>query len=85
MREEIFMTKKDELVTIKAQTIDPTLTVEQVRQQLIEQGKKNGQLSHEEIADKLSNFQMDADQMDEFFDEINAQEIQLINEKDSND
>ncbi|AQL56066.1 RNA polymerase sigma factor RpoD [Abyssicoccus albus] len=79
------MTKKDELVTIKAQTIDPTLTVEQVRQQLIEQGKKNGQLSHEEIADKLSNFQMDADQMDEFFDEINAQEIQLINEKDSND
>src|SRR5699024_9545115 len=42
-------------------------------------------LSHEEVADKLQNFDMDSDQMDEFFDMINDNDIQLVNEKDSSD
>lgn len=61
------------------------LTVDQVKLQLIEQGKKAGHLSHEEIADKLQNFELDSDQMDDFFDQINDNEINLINEKDSTD
>src|SRR5699024_12755222 len=68
-------TKDEELFT----------SVEQVKQALLEKGKKEGHLSHEEIADKLSNFELDADTMDGFFDELNENDIQLINEKDATD
>ncbi|MGO1922552.1 MAG: RNA polymerase sigma factor RpoD [Jeotgalicoccus sp.] len=60
-------------------------TVEQAKTHLLEKGKKDGQLSHEEVADKLANFELDSDAMDEFFEELNENEIQMINEKDSSD
>ncbi|ARJ49873.1 RNA polymerase sigma factor RpoD [Staphylococcus lutrae] len=75
----------NQVKVIKKETIDPALTLEDVKKQLIEKGKKEGHLSHEEVADKLQNFDMDSDQMDEFFDMINDNDIQLINEKDSSD
>lgn len=75
----------NQVKVIKKETIDSTLTLEDVKKQLIEKGKKEGHLSHEEVADKLQNFDMDSDQMDEFFDMINDNDIQLINEKDSSD
>ncbi|GGH97938.1 MULTISPECIES: RNA polymerase sigma factor RpoD [Mammaliicoccus] len=74
-----------ELNKINSANNEAVLTVDQVKHQLIEQGKKAGHLSHEEIADKLQNFEMDPDQMDDFFDLINENEINLINEKDSTD
>lgn len=74
-----------ELNKINSANNEEVLTIEQVKHQLIEQGKKAGHLSHEEIADKLQNFEMDPDQMDDFFDLINENEINLINEKDSSD
>ncbi|MCD0914236.1 RNA polymerase sigma factor RpoD, partial [Staphylococcus aureus] len=64
---------------------DPTLTLEDVKKQLIEKGKKEGHLSHEEIAEKLQNFDIDSDQMDDFFDQLNDNDISLVNEKDSSD
>ena len=75
----------DNQVKIKKQTIDPTLTLEDVKKQLIDKGKKEGHLSHEEIAEKLQNFEMDSDQMDDFFDQLNDNDITLVNEKDSSD
>lgn len=75
----------DNTVKIKTQTIDPTLTLEDVKKQLIEKGKKEGHLSHEEIAEKLQNFDIDSDQMDDFFDQLNDNDISLVNEKDSSD
>lgn len=74
-----------ELNKINSANNEAVLTIDQVKHQLIEQGKKAGHLSHEEIADKLQNFEMDPDQMDDFFDLINENEINLINEKDSTD
>ncbi|WP_192795051.1 sigma-70 family RNA polymerase sigma factor, partial [Staphylococcus epidermidis] len=58
---------------------------EDVKKQLIEKGKKEGHLSHEEIAEKLQNFDIDSDQMDDFFDQLNDNDISLVNEKDSSD
>ena len=46
---------------------------------------KRGHLSHEEIAEKLQNFDIDSDQMDDFFDQLNDNDISLVNEKDSSD
>ncbi|MQS23100.1 RNA polymerase sigma factor RpoD, partial [Escherichia coli] len=51
----------------------------------MEKGKKEGHLSHEEIAEKLQNFDIDSDQMDDFFDQLNDNDISLVNEKDSSD
>ncbi|MBO1925408.1 hypothetical protein J4711_07235 [Staphylococcus epidermidis] len=47
----------------------------------MDKGKKEGHLSHEEIAEKLQNFEMDSDQMDDFFDQLNDNDITLVNEK----
>ncbi len=56
----------DNTVKIKKQTIDPTYEhLEDVKKQLIEKGKKEGHLSHEEIAEKLQNFDINYDQMDD--------------------
>ncbi|WP_414046263.1 RNA polymerase sigma factor RpoD [Macrococcus equi] len=71
--------------TAKTMKVSELLTLDQVKAQLIELGKKNGHLSHEEIADKLQNFEMDSDHMDEFFEAIAENDITLINEKDAND
>ncbi|CAD2076058.1 RNA polymerase sigma factor RpoD [Phocicoccus pinnipedialis] len=77
------MANKKALVTVEAE-LDLT-SLEQVKNFLVEKGKAEGQLSHEEIADKLQNFDLDSDAMDDFFEELTQQEIQLINEKDSSD
>jgi RNA polymerase primary sigma factor len=44
------------------------MSIEQVKEQLVELGKKRGALSYKEITDRLSGFEQDSDQMDEFFD-----------------
>ena len=71
-------------VKIKKQTIDPSLTLEDVKT-IIRKREKEGHLSHEEIAEKLQNFEMDSDQMDDFFDQLNDNDINLVNEKDNSD
>ncbi|CCQ96087.1 RNA polymerase major sigma-43 factor (sigma-A) [[Clostridium] ultunense Esp] len=56
------------------------LTLDQVKQQLIETGKKRGFLTYSLIMEKLSPYEQDSDQMDEFFDQLNEQGIEIINE-----
>lgn len=65
--------------------IDAELTLEQVKEQLLEQGKKNGELSYEAIADRLSSFEIDSEQMDEFYEKLIDQDIELTGEKQEDD
>ncbi|HIS28138.1 MAG TPA: RNA polymerase sigma factor RpoD [Candidatus Avamphibacillus intestinigallinarum] len=58
------------------------LTFDQAKEQLLEMGKKRGVLIYEEIADKLANFTIESDQMDEFYDELNAEGVDVIGETD---
>jgi len=58
------------------------LTVEEVKQQLLEAGKKRGVITYSEIMDKLSAFDQDSDQIDEFFDHLSEQGVEVINESD---
>ena len=58
------------------------LTFDQAKEQLLEIGKKRGVLIYEEIADKLANFTIESDQMDEFYDELNAEGVDVIGETD---
>lgn len=57
---------------------DSELTIDQVKDQLIELGKKIGSLSYDTIAQNLAQFELDAEHMDEFYDQLSEQGIQLI-------
>lgn len=57
---------------------DSELTIDQVKDQLIELGKKRGSLSYDTIAQNLAQFELDAEHMDEFYDQLSELGIQLI-------
>jgi RNA polymerase primary sigma factor len=61
---------------------DTDVTLEQAKEQLTELGKKRGILTYEEIAERLSGFDLDSDQMDEFYEYLADQGIEVISESD---
>lgn len=64
---------------------DNELTLDQVKEQLLEQGKKRGALSYKEIMERLSTFDQDSDQIDEFFEYLNDQGVEVLNEVEDED
>ncbi|MET3682440.1 RNA polymerase primary sigma factor [Alkalibacillus flavidus] len=58
------------------------LTLDQTKEQLLETGKKRGVLVYEEIADKLGHFDLDSEQMDDFYEQLADQGIDIIGEND---
>ncbi|MFI8575254.1 MULTISPECIES: RNA polymerase sigma factor RpoD [Rossellomorea] len=69
----------------RSKQIASELTVDQVKEFLVNQGKKRGVLTYEDIADKLSGFELDSDQMDEFYEHLGEQSVEIINENDEDD
>ncbi|HEY8342554.1 MAG TPA: RNA polymerase sigma factor RpoD [Calditerricola sp.] len=59
---------------------DEELTLEQVKEQLVELGKKRGELTYQEIMDRLSPFELDPEQIDEFYEYLNEQGIEVVGE-----
>ncbi len=62
--------------------LEAELTLEQVKMQLFEQGKKKSSLTYKDIMEKLSPFDQDADQIDEFFEQLADQGIEVLNDHD---
>ncbi|MDE4083720.1 RNA polymerase sigma factor RpoD [Planococcus maritimus] len=60
----------------------PEASVEDAKKQLIEQGKKAGELNYEQIADKLAIFEMESDQVEEFIDQLEGHGIELERKSD---
>jgi RNA polymerase primary sigma factor len=58
------------------------LSIDQVKEQLVEIGKKRGVLTYAEITEKLAAFDQDSDQMDEFFEYLGEQGVEILNETD---
>lgn len=58
------------------------LTLDQAKDQLVELGKKRGVLAYEEVADRLSSFEIESDQMDEFYEQLSEQGVQVIGESE---
>ncbi|ADU29879.1 RNA polymerase sigma factor RpoD [Evansella cellulosilytica] len=56
------------------------LTIDQVKEQLLEAGKKRGVLTYAEITERLAVFDQDSDQMDEFFEFLGEQGVEILNE-----
>ncbi len=59
---------------------DQDLTIDQVKEQLVEVGKKRGTLSYREIAEKLAPFDQDSEQIDEFYEFLGDQGIDVMEE-----
>ncbi len=58
------------------------VTLERAKEQIIEIGKKRGKLSYDYVADKLSPFEVESDQMDEFYEHLGEQGIDITNDED---
>ncbi|QDI89789.1 RNA polymerase sigma factor RpoD [Salicibibacter halophilus] len=56
------------------------MSIDQVKEQLVELGKKRGVLSYSEITEKLAPYDQDSEQMDEFFEYLGEQGVDLLNE-----
>ncbi|MGM8364606.1 RNA polymerase sigma factor RpoD [Virgibacillus sp. W0181] len=62
---------------------DSDLTIEQAKDELLEIGKKRGVLAYEEVADRLSGFVIEPDQLEEFYEYLEGQGVDIIGESDS--
>lgn len=58
--------------------LEAEITLEQVKELIVEQGKKRGVISYDEIAERLSAFELDSDQMDEFYEYLGDKGIDII-------
>jgi RNA polymerase primary sigma factor len=62
--------------------LDTEATLEQVKAGLIEQGKKKSTLTYKDIMEKLSPFDQDPEQIDEFFEQLADIGIEVSNDHD---
>lgn len=63
-----------------SQALENEKTLEQVKDELIEEGKKHGMLNYEEVADRLSSFEIEPEEIDEFYEQLEEQGIEIISE-----
>ena len=71
------MTKKEQ-----SGEMENEVTLEEVKASLLEAGKKAGELSQDEVAEKLSTFEMEPEQFEEFLDQIEAAGIEMERKED---
>ncbi|MCA1031781.1 RNA polymerase sigma factor RpoD [Bacillus timonensis] len=67
----------------RSKEVETELTIDQVKEQLTELGKKRGVLTYEEIAEKMSGFEVESDHLDEYYEFLGEQGVELIGEGDA--
>lgn len=63
--------------------LETELTLDQVKEQLVELGKKRSSLTYKDIMERLSPFDQDPEQMDEFFEQLADLGIEVVNENEA--
>ncbi|WP_075618110.1 RNA polymerase sigma factor RpoD [Paenisporosarcina indica] len=61
----------------RSKEVETEVTLEEAKKSLLESGKKSGELSFSDIAEKLSVFQLETDQIEEFIEQLEAQGVEL--------
>ncbi|WP_409270686.1 RNA polymerase sigma factor RpoD [Neobacillus sp. SCS-31] len=69
----------------RSNEVENELTVEQVKDQLTALGKKVGHLAYDDIAERMANYDLDSDQMDEFYEYLGDQGIDLVGDSEEAD
>lgn len=67
----------------RSKQIETEMILEQVKEQLTELGKKRGVLTYEEIAERMNGFEIESDQMDEYYEYLGEQGIDLVGDNDN--
>ncbi|MNJ45202.1 RNA polymerase sigma factor SigA [compost metagenome] len=79
----MFLGRRESDMTNNQHTeLETELTLDQVKEKLIEEGKKNSSLTYKVIMEKLSHFEQEPDQMDEFFEQLGDLGIDISNDSD---
>lgn len=60
-------------------------SIESITKQLLKDGKKDGNLSYDEIGDAFEKFQIDSDDIDELYKTFEKEGINLVDKKDLKD
>jgi len=69
----------------RSKEVEPEVTLEQVKDQLTALGKKTGVLAYDDIAEKLSSYELDSDQMDEFYEFLGDQGVEIVGDSEDAD
>ncbi|WP_318508378.1 RNA polymerase sigma factor RpoD [Bacillus sp. T3] len=69
----------------RSKEVDSDMTLDQMKDQLTETGKKIGVLNYDDIAEKLAQFELDSHQMDEFYEFLGDQGIELVGDSEDED
>ena len=60
-------------------------TFEERKKELVEAGKKKGHITYEELAEKLKNLELDADSLDDLYNTLSENHIEVISENEEDD
>ncbi len=60
-------------------------TFEERKKELIELGKKKGSITYEELAEKLKNLELDADSLDDLYNALSENHINVVSENEDDD
>ena len=60
-------------------------TFEERKKELVELGKKKGNITYEELAEKLKNLDLDADSLDDLYNTLNENHISVVSENEEDD
>ena len=60
-------------------------SIEEIKDQLLKDGKKDGKLTYEEIGDAFEKYEIDSDDIDELYKVFEKEGINLVDKKDSKD
>ncbi|OIK08722.1 RNA polymerase sigma factor RpoD [Peribacillus sp. B-H-3] len=66
----------------RSKEVDNELNLDQVKEQLLELGKKRGSLTLEKIAERIGSFELDSDQMDEFYELLGDNGVEVLTESE---
>lgn len=61
---------------------EPKRALEESKEKLVEMGKKQGVLANEEVTNVLSNFDLESEQMDEFYEYLKEQGIDVMSKSE---
>ncbi|KWW21671.1 MULTISPECIES: RNA polymerase sigma factor RpoD [Bacillaceae] len=69
----------------RSKQVDNEFSLEQVKEKLLELGKKRGSLTLEKIAEMIGGFELDSDQMDEFYEVLTENGVEILTDGEEDD
>ena len=63
-----------------AKEVEKKLSVQEIQLSLLHKGKKKGNLTYKEIIDAFQDFNLNTESIDEFYEELSRQGIEVVDE-----